>query len=114
MQTLGEVVPPLNGEVFRWLAVGRGRPAGPPFWKYNVIDMERGLEIEAGVAVAVAEPVTGDGRALAGVLPEGDYVTVRHTGHPDTLVAATGAGHDEVGDRAGVPAGGPAGLSRRG
>ncbi len=87
MQTLGEVVPPLNGEVFRWLAAGRGRPAGAPFWKYNVIDMERGLEVEAGVAVA--EPVAGDGRVLAGVLPGGDYVTVRHTGHPDTLVDAT-------------------------
>jgi effector-binding domain-containing protein len=89
MQTIGEIVPPLNREVFLWLAAGRGRPAGPPFWKFNVIDMERGLEVEAGVAVA--EPVAGDGRVLAGVLPEGDYVTMRHTGHPDTLVDATGS-----------------------
>jgi effector-binding domain-containing protein len=41
--------------------------------------------------VAVTEPVIGNGRVLAGVLPEGDYVTVRHTGHPDTLVSATGS-----------------------
>ena len=46
MERLGEVVPPLNGEVFGWLAAHDSRPDGPPFWKYTVIDMERELEIE--------------------------------------------------------------------
>jgi effector-binding domain-containing protein len=87
MDQLGAVVPPLNGEVFRWLG-GRGlTPVGPPFWKYNVIDMQRGLEIEAGATVA--EPVSGDERVLGGVLPAGRYVTMRHVGHPSTLMAAT-------------------------
>ncbi len=87
MDQLGTVVPPLNSEVFRWLA-GRGvTPAGPPFWKYNLIDMQRSLEIEAGVTVA--EPISGDERVLGGILPAGRYVTIRHVGHPSTLMAAT-------------------------
>ena len=89
MQTLGTVVPPLNGEVFGWLAARGGVPAGPPFWKYNVIDMDRSLEVEAGVSLA--EPVPGDDRVLAAVLPAGRYATLRHVGHPDTLMAATAA-----------------------
>src|SRR5215469_6305193 len=38
---LGTVVPPLNQEVFAWLGERGGVPSGPPFWKYNVIDMPR-------------------------------------------------------------------------
>jgi len=87
MQTIGTVVPPLNGEVFRWLAAKGIAPAGPPFWRYNVIDMSRELQVEAGVQIATA--VTGDERVVAGVLPAGRYATLRHTGSPDTLVAAT-------------------------
>ena len=67
METIGTVVPPLNGEVFGWLAARGIAPAGPPFWKFNVIDMARNLEVEAGCPVA--EPVIGDGRVVAGVLP---------------------------------------------
>ena len=89
MATLATVVPPLNGEVYDWLAARGIESAGPPFWKYNVIDMARGLEVEAGCPVA--EAVAGDGRVIAGVLPAGRYVTVRHVGHPDTLMAATKA-----------------------
>jgi effector-binding domain-containing protein len=87
MDTLGTIVPPLNQEVFAWLE-GRGvPPAGPPFWKYNVIDMEHGLELEAGVNVTSF--TSGDGRVLAGVLPAGRYVTLHHVGHPATLMEAT-------------------------
>jgi effector-binding domain-containing protein len=86
METLGAVVPPLNGEVFGWLAARGITPSGPPFWKYNVIDMSQDMEVEAGCPVAAAVP--GDGRVLAGVLPAGRYATVRHVGHPQTLVAA--------------------------
>ena len=49
MQTLGDILPPLHPQVFAWLRE-RGIPvAGPPFWKFNVIDMERFLEVEVGV-----------------------------------------------------------------
>jgi len=41
MDQLGTVVPPLNGEVFS-AAQGRGlMSVGPPFWNYNLIDMQR-------------------------------------------------------------------------
>jgi effector-binding domain-containing protein len=78
-----------TGEVFSWLG-GRGlTPAGPPFLKFNVIDMARELEIENGVPVAA--PVNGDDLVMAGVLPAGRYATVTHTGHPSELVEVTGA-----------------------
>ena len=89
MAELGDVVPPLNDEVFRWLADHGGIPAGPPFWKYNVIDMDRELELEAGVAVDA--PITGDNRVIAGTLPAGTYATLLHVGHPATLLGATEA-----------------------
>lgn len=87
MTELGDVVPPLNAEVFGWLAQHGVTPAGPPFWKYNVIDMARQLEIEAGVEVE--QPITGDDRVTAGVLPAGIYATLLHVGHPDALIDAT-------------------------
>jgi len=37
----------------------------------------------------VASTVEGDEQIQAGVLPAGDYATVVHTGHPDTLITAT-------------------------
>jgi effector-binding domain-containing protein len=89
MATLGTVVPPLNGEVFAWLAARGIAPAGPPFWRYTVVDMEHELEVEAGTPVAA--PVAGDdGRVVAGVLPAGRYVTMHHVGHPESLADATG------------------------
>jgi effector-binding domain-containing protein len=87
MAAIGTVVPPLNGEVFRWLAERGAAPAGAPFWKYNVIDMDRELEIEAGVTVS--QPLAGDGRVIAGTLPGGRYATLTHVGHPSELAAVT-------------------------
>ncbi len=87
MATLGTVVPPLNQEVFAWLGERGVAPAGPPFWKYDLIDMSGMLEVEAGVAVAAA--VAGDGRVLSGVLPAGRYATVVHVGHPGELAGVT-------------------------
>jgi effector-binding domain-containing protein len=89
MENIGAVVPPLNKEVFGWLAARGAVATGAPFWKYNVIDMERQLEVEAGAPVAV--PLPGDDRVLAGVIPGGKYATVRYTGHPMGLYDATAA-----------------------
>ena len=87
MEELGTVVPPLTGQVFGWLA-GRGiSPAGPPFWRYVVVDMKAELKLETGVPVA--SHVEGDDQVRTGLLPAGRYATVVHTGHPDTLVSAT-------------------------
>jgi effector-binding domain-containing protein len=79
-----------TGEVFGWLgARGLTPTGGPPFLKFNVIDMARELEIENGVPVTA--PVDGDDLVVAGVLPAGRYATVTHTGHPSELVEVTGA-----------------------
>lgn len=81
------------GEVFGWLGARGLAPAGPPFFRYNVIDMMRELEIEAGVPVAAAVP-TGDGAegpVVSGVLPAGRYATLIHAGHPAELVGVTKA-----------------------
>ena len=78
-----------TGEVFGWLGDRGLTPAGPPFLKFNVIDMARELEIENGVPVAA--PVNGDDLVVAGILPAGRYATVTHTGHPSELVEVTGA-----------------------
>jgi effector-binding domain-containing protein len=87
LQTIGTVLPELHPQVFAWLGERGIPPAGPPFWKYDVIDMERALQVEVGVPVAA--PLDGDDRVLAGVLPAGRYATLRHTGHPDGLYDAT-------------------------
>jgi effector-binding domain-containing protein len=87
MAELEGTLPPLISDVFGWLADHGHQPAGPPFWKYNVIDMAAKLEVEVGVAVANA--VAGDDLVGAGVVPAGRYVTVVHTGPPDSLEEAT-------------------------
>ena len=87
MQSFGEVAPGLHPEVRGWLRSRGVQPAGQPFFKYNVIDMDRQVEVEAGFPVAT--PVTGEGRVLAAVLPAGRYATLWHTGHPDGLLGAT-------------------------
>jgi effector-binding domain-containing protein len=88
MEDIGRVLPPLIPEVFDWLSARGIAPAGAPFWKYNLIDMERSLEVEVGVPTAVLVP--GDERVLAGVLPAGRYATVVHIGHPSELINVTG------------------------
>ena len=76
-------------EIFGWLG-GRGvAPAGPPFFRYHVIDMERQLLVEAGVPVAA--PVDDDGEVRGGALPAGRFAVMTHTGAPCTLMAATSA-----------------------
>jgi effector-binding domain-containing protein len=88
MQTIGAIADRLP-EVFVWLAEHHLEPAGAPFFRYNLVDMQRQLEIEVGVPVAVA--VDGDGEVHAGVLPSGRFATVTHVGHPDGLVGVTAA-----------------------
>lgn len=87
MNSVGTVVPPLGREVREWLTARGLAPAGAPLWKYNLINMERRLEIEAGVATA--QRVEGDDRVHAGVLPAGRYAVLWHVGHPRTLIDAT-------------------------
>jgi effector-binding domain-containing protein len=96
MQTFPEIADRLPG-LFGWLAERGIAPAGPPFFRYLLIDMERELDVEAGVPVAA--PVDGDGEVLAGELPAGRYATTTHVGHPDDLIAVTRAFQDEAAAR---------------
>ena len=76
------------GEVAGWLGARGLAPAGAPFFRYNVIDMMRELEVEAGFPVAAA--TEGDGEIVAGVLPAGRYATLTFIGHPSELIGVTG------------------------
>jgi effector-binding domain-containing protein len=71
-------------EVFGWLDQRNVKPAGPMFFRYLVIDMDRELELEVGVPLD--NPVEGNGRIISGVIPGGTYATLMHHGHPDRLI----------------------------
>jgi effector-binding domain-containing protein len=88
MRTINEIADRIP-EVFGWLGARGLTPSGAPFLKYNLIDMERELEIEAGVPVEAA--IAGDGVVAPGVLPAGRYVTLTHVGHPSGLADVTAA-----------------------
>jgi effector-binding domain-containing protein len=89
MDALGSVADRIP-EIFGWLAARGIAPAGPPFFRYHVIDMERQLLVEAGVPVV--SPVADDeGDIRGGTLPAGRFVVMMHTGAPPTLMAATAA-----------------------
>jgi effector-binding domain-containing protein len=75
-------------EIFGWLGAHGIAPAGPPFFRYHVIDMDRQLQVEVGVPVM--SPAEDDGDIRAGTLPAGRFAVMTHTGAPDTLLAATG------------------------
>jgi len=76
-------------ELFGWLAGTGTAPAGPPFIRYLVIDMEASLQLELGVPVA--EPMPESGRIRPGTLPAGRYVVLRHVGPYDGLIDANAA-----------------------
>jgi effector-binding domain-containing protein len=87
MASIGSVADRIP-EIFGWLGAHGIAPAGPPFFRYHVIDMERQLQVEAGVPVA--SPVEGDGAIQAATLLAGRFAVMTHTGAPNTLVSATG------------------------
>jgi effector-binding domain-containing protein len=76
MQGYG-VIGPMFGELFAWLGERGIAPAGPPFIRYLVIDMENLLDIEVAIPVAVLPPT--DDRVGTGTLPAGSYVTLTYS-----------------------------------
>jgi effector-binding domain-containing protein len=72
------------GALFAGLAQRGVAPAGPPFIKYDRVDMERTLELEFGVPVA--SPVAAEGQMVAGTLPAGRYAVVVYDGPYDDLL----------------------------
>ena len=89
MREIGPSAETLLPEVFGWLEQRGITPAGAPFFKYNVIDMERQLEIEFGVPTSAV--VAGDARVHAGRLPAGRYASLVHRGPYDALYDANAA-----------------------
>lgn len=86
MTTFARVADQLPG-LFDWLAERGVTPSGPPFFRYLTIDMERQLDVEAGIPVA--QPVEVEGPYFARSLPAGRYATSSYVGHPDGLIEET-------------------------
>lgn len=87
MKDISKVADTLFPEVLGWLGKHNVAPAGAPFFKYNIVDMQGALELECGAPTGAK--VAGDARVLAGVLPAGRYATALHTGRYDRLMDAT-------------------------
>lgn len=85
IQELGNVIPQRLQEVFTWLGKKGISPAGAPFIRFWVIDMQKQLDIELGVPVATA--LSGEGRIHAGILPSGRYATLVYTGVRNGIAA---------------------------
>ncbi len=86
MRTIPEIADRLP-EVLAWLGARGIEPAGAPFLRYHAFDMDRHLDIEAGVPVAAS--VEGDNSVNFGILPGGRYATVTHVGPFDKLIDVT-------------------------
>jgi uncharacterized RDD family membrane protein YckC/effector-binding domain-containing protein len=89
METIGPAIPATHGRLLAWMSAHGVEPAGPPFVRYNLIDMERGLEIEIGVPVAPG--TAGEAPVMAGVLPAGRYASLTHVGPYEKLYDANAA-----------------------
>jgi effector-binding domain-containing protein len=78
-------------ELFGWLAQRGQTPSGAPFFRYLIIDMERELQVEAGVPVSAPVDLAteADGAVSAETLPGGRFVRAFFVGHPDGLENAT-------------------------
>ncbi len=86
---IAKVLPVLHGRLADWMERKKIDPSGPLFFRYFVIDSERGFDMEVGVPVE--NSVSGEGDIEAKVLPEGCYATLLHTGHFSGLRLATAA-----------------------
>ena len=79
-------------ELFDWLAQRGQKPSGAPFFRYLIIDMERELQIEAGVPVSAPlnlAPDASSSAVSAETLPGGRFVRAFFVGYPDGLEEAT-------------------------
>jgi effector-binding domain-containing protein len=84
----GEVIDTTLPKLWTWIGDHRVEPAGPPFFKYNRIDMATELEIEFGApTTTLLQP---DDLVVTGTLPAGKYATLTYHGHYDKLVEVTG------------------------
>jgi len=78
IQELPAIVPKDLTQLYAWLEAHKLKPAGAPFVRYVVVDMDKGLDIEIGVPVVKA--VSGDSKVTSGVLPTGKYASLTYFG----------------------------------
>ncbi len=78
MKGMGIVLTKLFKEINKWAAKNGVEPAGPPFHRFYVIDMEGDMDLEVGIPVAT--PLPGDERVHPAVLPAGRYASLIYTG----------------------------------
>jgi effector-binding domain-containing protein len=97
---LGELLP----EVWRYAEARGAHPAGPPFARYHTYEPDR-VDLEAGFPVL--EPLPGEGRVVAGHLPQGTAAATWHIGPYDTLHSAYEALEAWIGEQGRRPAGAP-------
>lgn len=74
--------------VFQHLEKHGLKPVGAAFYNYRRINMEKTLDVEAGIAVEALGPE--EGRVRNGTLPAGNFIGLSWTGHPDQLMTVTG------------------------
>src|SRR5690349_4518475 len=72
------VITKLFKEMNAWIKKQGIEPAGPPFLRYHVIDMEGEMDVEVGFPVA--KPMPADGRVTPSVLPGGRYASLIYVG----------------------------------
>jgi uncharacterized RDD family membrane protein YckC/effector-binding domain-containing protein len=89
MESIGPAIPQAYAKLSAWMSAHGVEPAGAPFVRYNLIDMERELQIEVGVPVRPG--TAGDGPVLAGVIPGGRYASLTHIGPYEKLYDANAA-----------------------
>lgn len=82
-----DVVDVMFAALFSWLDKCAATPSGPPFIKYNVIDMAHDLEVEFGAPVAGT--LAASGEVKTGTLPAGRYATLSNFGPYDELMDVT-------------------------
>lgn len=83
----GDTIDATMPKLWRWIGEHHVEPVGPPFFKYNVIDMANGIEMEFGAPTA--EVLAADDDVVTGTLPAGQYATITYHGHYDQLVDVT-------------------------
>lgn len=68
----------LMDELYTWLDA-RDLTYGPTLFRLHVVAMEADMDVE--VAVILDDPVKGDDRVTAGILPAGDYAFLKYVNH---------------------------------
>lgn len=78
IRKMKKVIPPALNELFGWLASRGIEPAGAPFVRFLLINMEALMEIE--MCVPTTAPITGEGHINTGWLPAGRYAALTYRG----------------------------------